>query len=46
MISELVAELKTAYRNLPTPLRAAYRSAVKDAVAANPSAWITALTIR
>jgi hypothetical protein len=44
--SELVSELKTAYRTLPTPLRAAYRSAVKDAVAANPTAWIKALTIR
>ena len=46
VVSELVAELKTAYRALTTPLRAGYKSAVKDAVAANPGAWIAALVIR
>ncbi|MFT4163793.1 MAG: hypothetical protein QM650_00950 [Microlunatus sp.] len=43
VLTELVAELKQAYRSMSKPRQADFRAAVLAAIAANKSAWISAL---
>ena len=43
VLTELVAELKAAYKQMSKPRQADYRAAVTAATSENPQAWITAL---
>jgi hypothetical protein len=43
VLTELVAELKAAYKQMSAGMKADYRAAVTAAISENPQAWITAL---
>lgn len=43
VVTELVAELKAAYKQMSKTAQADYRAAVTAAISENPQAWITAL---